>query len=64
MAVGNKLKKARKIAGLTQKEVAEKAGIHYNHYYRIENDLSEPSVPVLEKIARVLKIKSSDLFSF
>lgn len=62
--IGKKLRRAREESGLTQKEVAKKAGIHYNHYNRIENDKAEPSVPVLEKIAKVLNIKSSELFSF
>ncbi len=62
--VGEKLKKARKKAGLTQKAVAAKAGIHYNHYYRIENNLSEPTVEIVEKIAKALNIKSAEIFSF
>jgi transcriptional regulator with XRE-family HTH domain len=62
--VGDTLKEARKTAGLTQKEVAKRAGIHYNHYYRIENNLAEPTVEVVEKIAKVLNVKSSDIFSF
>jgi len=57
--IAKKFKKARKEAELTQKEVAKKAGIHYNHYYRIENGKARPSVDVAEKIAKVLNVKIS-----
>lgn len=62
--IRKKFKKARKELGLTQKEVAKKAGIHFNHYNRIENGKASPSVEVTEKIAKALKIKSSEVFSY
>ena len=57
--IAKKFKKVRKEAGLTQKEVAKKAGIHYNHYYRIENGKAVPSIDVAEKLAKVLNVKIS-----
>ncbi len=61
--IRKKFKKARKELGLTQKEVAKKAGIHFNHYNRIENGKAFPSIKVAEKIARALRIKSLDVVS-
>ncbi len=51
------LKKAREDAGLTQLELAEKAGIHVNYYARIERGEVTPRVDIVENIAKALKIK-------
>lgn len=50
------LKEAREKAGLTQAEVAEKAGIHFNYYARVERGEVTPRVDIVENIARALKI--------
>lgn len=50
------LKESREKAGLTQAEVAEKAGIHFNYYARVERGEVTPRVDIVEKIAQALKI--------
>jgi len=50
------LKDAREKAGLTQAEIAEKAGIHFNYYARVERGEVTPRVDIVENIARALKI--------
>lgn len=50
------LKDAREKAGLTQAEVAEKAGIHFNYYARVERGEVTPRVDIVENIAKALKI--------
>ena len=50
------LKDAREKAGLTQAEVAEKAGIHFNYYARVERGEVTPRVDIVENLARALKI--------
>ena len=50
------LKDAREKAGLTQAEAAEKAGIHFNYYARVERGEVTPRVDIVENIARALKI--------
>lgn len=60
--LGKKVQKYRKSTGLTQEEVAEKIGISRAYMGYIEQGRYSPSLEVLEKIARVLKIKMSDLF--
>ena len=42
---------------MTQVEVAEKAGIHYNYYARIERGEANPRVDIVDAIAKALKIK-------
>lgn len=62
--LGKNIKKARNKAGLTQAQVAEKAGIHTNYFARVERGEENPSFDILEKIAKALKIKSSEILPF
>lgn len=62
--LGKNIKKARTKAGLTQAQVAEKAGIHFNYYARVERGEVNPSVDIVENIAKALKVKSSDILPF
>ncbi len=50
------LKTARIKAKLTQTEVAEKADIHPNYYARIERGEVNPTVDIIDNIAKALKI--------
>jgi transcriptional regulator with XRE-family HTH domain len=50
------LKEAREKAGFTQAEVAEKAGIHFNYYARVERGEVTPRVDIVEQIAKALKM--------
>ena len=58
--LGEKLKRVREQAGLTQTEVATKAGLNGNYYARIERGEENPSFEKLESIKDALKIKSLD----
>lgn len=59
--VGNKVRRFRKKMGLTQEDVAYKVGISRAYMGYIEQGRNIPSLEVLEKIARVLKVKISEL---
>lgn len=59
--LGEVLLRAREDAGLTQQEVATKAGVHVNFYARVERGEGNPSFEKLQSIMKVLKIKSLDL---
>lgn len=61
---GKKLKAARTMAGLTQLDVANKADISTNYYARVERNEENPTIETLERILKVLKVKSSDILSF
>ena len=62
--LGKNLKKVRLRLGLTQAAVAERAGIHINYYARIERGEENPSFEVLERIAKALRVKSSEILPF
>ena len=55
------LKEARIKQGLTQVELAEKAGMHPNSYAKIERGESEPSVESLRRLIKALKVDPSDI---
>ena len=52
----HRLLEARKKKGLTQKQVAEKAGIHVASYSAYENNHKTPPADVLSNIADVLDV--------
>jgi len=60
--LGEKLRKAREGAKLTQLEVATAAGVHVNFYARMERGEENPSFEKLQSVMKVLGIKSLDLF--
>lgn len=62
--IGQNIKKARKKARKTQEELAQDAGIHVSYLSRIERGVVNPSIEVLESIAKSLRIKSSNILPF
>ena len=61
-SLGKKIQKIRKTTGLTQEELAEKVGISRAYMGYIEQGRYSASLEVIEKVARVLKVKMSNLF--
>lgn len=59
--LGEKIRKAREKAGLTQQQVADQAGINVSYYAEIERGEVNPSIDKLHDIARVLKLKTFDI---
>lgn len=62
MDIGKKIKSIREAKGMTAKEVISAVGMGAPMYSRIENGVNEPSLSTLEKIAKALGVKLSDLF--
>lgn len=62
--VAKKLKSLRLDRGLTQADVAEKAKMSTNYYAKIERGELRPSVDIYERIAKALKVTSSEIFPF
>ena len=58
---GSQLKKVRAYYGMTQIEVAQKAGIAINSLRRYESDERTPTMDVLEKIAGAYGITVAQL---
>ncbi|AKM82915.1 hypothetical protein A2422_03005 [Candidatus Woesebacteria bacterium RIFOXYC1_FULL_31_51] len=54
--LGKKIQKRRNQIGLTQEELADKVGISRAYMGYIEQGRNGPSLEVLSKIARILKI--------
>ena len=61
--LGEAARAARLRLGLTQAEVAEKAGLAQSVYGRIERGMMMPSVPTLRKLCLTLGISSDALLS-
>ncbi len=67
MTIIEQLKQARKESGLTQKQLAAKAGITHDAISDIENKKRNPGSEILEKLAkafnkewRLIDIKNKD----
>ena len=59
--LSKKLKKLRDEHGLTQAHAAERAGIYFNHYARIERGEIMPTYETLQKLAKAYGVKPTDL---
>ena len=60
--LGKQIKKHRKEKGYTQEELAEKLDISRTHMGHIEQGRKSPSLKLMGKLAKVLKVQLSDLF--
>jgi transcriptional regulator with XRE-family HTH domain len=59
--IGKRLKDLRFRAGLTQQELADKAGTTQTTVARIERDAVEPEVTTIRKLAQALGAVPGDL---
>ncbi|SFL90908.1 helix-turn-helix domain-containing protein [Pelosinus propionicus] len=60
---GKRIRALREMQGITQLELAEKAGIDNSLVSRIENGQSEGSIQSLKKIATVLGVTVAELLN-
>lgn len=56
-----RIKELREKQGMTQEELAERAGISRGYLARLETARQDPTLGVLEKVAKALKVKVSKL---
>lgn len=61
--IGQRIRKFRKIYGLSQEELAERVNISTTHMSHIETGNTKLSLPVLVDIAAVLGVRTDDLLS-
>jgi len=59
--LGAGVRKYRKLAGLTQEELAEKVEINSVYMGQIERGYKVPTVDVLLRLARALKVRLRDI---
>ncbi len=62
--IGERIKRLRKRAGLTQEQLAERVGLDARHLSRLEVGRHCPSLDTLERIARVLDVPLLEFFRF
>ncbi len=60
--LGKRIQKLRKNMGLSQEELAEKIHISRTHMGHIEQGRKSPSLKVMTKLAKALRVNMSDLF--
>ncbi len=60
--IGNKLQKLRTNLGLSQEQVALRAGITTTYYGQIERNLKNPTVHVMEDICSALNVSLEEFF--
>ena len=63
-STAKKIRDRRLALGLTQKELSAKCGLSTNYISRIERADVSPTIDTLEKLAKALKVKSSDILPF
>ncbi|MCD7891209.1 MAG: helix-turn-helix domain-containing protein [Ruminococcus sp.] len=61
MLIGDKIREARKKAGLTQWQLAEKVFVSESYIALIERNKRNPSMSVLTKLAEVLNITTDHI---
>lgn len=61
MEIGEKLKQARKAAGVSQKELAERLQVYQKDISRWENGERTPSLETFAQICRELKVSADEM---
>jgi transcriptional regulator with XRE-family HTH domain len=61
--VARNLRRLRQKHGLSQEELADRAGLNRNYVGMIEREENAPTVDALEQIAKALDINALELFS-
>ncbi len=61
--VARNLRRLRQKHGLSQEELADRAGLNRNYVGMIEREENAPTVDALEQIAKALDINAAELFS-
>jgi transcriptional regulator with XRE-family HTH domain len=60
--LGTAIKKQRSSLGISQEELAHRAGLHRTYVSDLERGARNPSIDSIEKIARALELSVSKLF--
>jgi CheY-like chemotaxis protein len=60
--LGNAIKSTRSALGISQEELAARAGLHRTYISDLERGVRNPSIAIVEKLAQALKLSISALF--
>jgi transcriptional regulator with XRE-family HTH domain len=61
--VARNLRRLRQKRGLSQEELADRAGLNRNYVGMIEREENAPTVDALEQLAKALDINAAELLS-
>src|SRR5579859_528702 len=63
--LGEYLRQAREQAGISQRQLASRVGVHNSYLARLESGENDnPSPELLQRFAEVLEVSSTDLLAF
>jgi len=62
IALGAAIRDKRSVLGISQGELAERAGLHRTYVSDLERGARNPSIESIEKLARALEISITKLF--
>ncbi len=62
--VGNRIKEIRNSLGISQEELAFRAGVHRTYIASLEVGKRNVSIVTLEKIVKALEVSMSEFFKF
>ena len=62
MKIGNKIRKMRYVAGLTQEQLAQKLRVSAQSVSKWENEVSMPDIALLPDIAEIFGVSIDELF--
>lgn len=60
---GKRVKALREARGWSQEELADRAGLHRTYISAVERAVRNPTLTVIERIAKALELSMPDLFS-
>lgn len=61
--VGVNIQRLRRDADLSQEELGDRADVHQTYLSQVEGGKRNPSVDILERIAKALRVDIAELFS-
>jgi transcriptional regulator with XRE-family HTH domain len=63
MSIGENVKKFRENKNLTQEQLAEQLGVDRSHITKVENNIKNPSIPLIQAMIKVLDCTLNDLIN-
>lgn len=63
MSLGDNIRRLRKLAGLTQGDLAERAGMKLGHISKLERDENDAKVSTVHKLMEALNCSANDLLN-
>lgn len=59
--VGTELRKARRVAGMTQEQLSFTAGVDRSYISQLERDLKSPTLDMLLRICKALGVSAAEI---